>query len=245
MTNEFRTIPSLNNLYEINSDGTVIRRVDTGRILRPRVDFYNQKTECTQYLRIGVSVNGKHLNKFVHSLVAECWLGERPEGLQVDHIDRNTFNNYYKNLRYVDIKTQRMNTGGKTAPLQIILTKDEEKISFDCVSDAARALQKYYPGKPLCSLITCFSRRYNKVLDFDVEYFKFGEKIIGRNPCSSRSPQAVILKFDGEKFYFKSYLEAAKVLAEIYPSRKVNTFLHKLSYHKAKIFDIEIEYTGN
>jgi len=39
--------------------------------------------------------------KTVHSLVAEAFLGHRPEGLVVDHIDRNKKNSNLSNLRYV------------------------------------------------------------------------------------------------------------------------------------------------
>jgi len=242
MTNEFRTIPSLKNLYEINSDGTVIRNVKTGHILRPRVDFSSRKPNRTQYLRVSLSVNGNRLNKLVHSLVAECWLGERPEGLEVDHIDRNTFNNYYKNLRYVDKKTQRLNTGGKKAPLQIILTKDGEKISFECASDAAKALLKYQPEKSFISLLTSFRRRHNKILGFDVEYFRFGKKLHGNTPSNSGKPKAVILKFGEEKFQFDSCSNAAKVLNEIYPQILATSFQTYLSKCMEKIFDIEVEY---
>jgi hypothetical protein len=40
----------------------------------------------------------------VHKLVALHFLGERPEGLQIDHIDRNKTNNHIDNLRYVSCK---------------------------------------------------------------------------------------------------------------------------------------------
>ena len=103
---EFRKIPSLQFLYEVNGDGTVIRNVKSKRHLKCFKKSHNSKTEywCTQ-----VNIK-KHIRKvFLHRVVAECWLGQRPEGMQVDHIDRDSLNNHYLNLRYVTKSEQMLN----------------------------------------------------------------------------------------------------------------------------------------
>ena len=46
-------------------------------------------------------INGKRFNHFIHQLVAKLFIGERPDGLVIDHIDRNPLNNKVDNLRYV------------------------------------------------------------------------------------------------------------------------------------------------
>ena len=91
---EFRKIPSLQFLYEVSEDGRIVRNVKSKHHL-----VFEQ--DRGGYYRIGVNIKGKHIHKFVHSLVAECWLGPKPEDLETDHIDRNRKNNHYKNLRYV------------------------------------------------------------------------------------------------------------------------------------------------
>ena len=45
----------------------------------------------------------------IHKVVAECWIGPKPEGLQVDHINRNSLDNDYRNLRYVTHSEQMKN----------------------------------------------------------------------------------------------------------------------------------------
>ena len=48
---------------------------------------------------LAVDINKK--TEKVHRLVAYAFLGERPEGLQIDHQDRDKTNNSADNLRYV------------------------------------------------------------------------------------------------------------------------------------------------
>ena len=51
--------------------------------------------------------NYKRTNHLIHHLVAKCFIGERPDGLVIDHIDQNKLNNNVENLRYV---TQQVNS---------------------------------------------------------------------------------------------------------------------------------------
>lgn len=59
--------------------------------------------------RIIIVKIGKQVGKYTaavhgvktHVIVAACWLGPRPEGLYIDHINRNKHDNRPANLRYV------------------------------------------------------------------------------------------------------------------------------------------------
>jgi len=91
---EFRKIPSLKYLYEVSEDGRIVRNVKSKHQLR-------MDKNRGGYYRVSPMLNGKQLHRLVHLLVAECWHGAKPEGLECDHIDSNKHNNHYNNLRYV------------------------------------------------------------------------------------------------------------------------------------------------
>ena len=91
---EFRKIPSLYFLYEVSEDGRIVRNVKSKHHLK-------QDTDRCGYYRVSPFIKGKQIHRLVHILVAECWHGAKPEGLDCDHIDNNKHNNHYTNLRYV------------------------------------------------------------------------------------------------------------------------------------------------
>lgn len=94
---EFRKIPSLQFLYEINENGTIVRNIKSKKQLKIILDRHHS---VKGYYTTWVNLKGKVVRCPIHKLVAECWLGKRPQGYQIDHIDRNTHNNHYSNLRY-------------------------------------------------------------------------------------------------------------------------------------------------
>lgn len=103
---EFRKIPSLKFLYEVSEDGRIFRNVKSKKQSKIIVDYHHStKGYCATF----VCIKGKVQRVMIAHVVAECWLGKKPEGYEVDHIDRNSQNNYYKNLRYVTKSEQMKN----------------------------------------------------------------------------------------------------------------------------------------
>ena len=47
---------------------------------------------------------------YIHKLVALHFIGERPDGFLIDHIDRNKQNNNVENLRYVSVSDNNKNS---------------------------------------------------------------------------------------------------------------------------------------
>ena len=180
---EFRKIPSLQFLYEVNENGTVIRNVKQKRHLKCFKKSHNSNTEywCTQ-----VNIKKKIRKVFLHRVVAECWLGERPEGMQVDHIDRNSLNNDWHNLRYVTKSEQMKNRDydafmpalaknlsakNKGIVLHVKLkNKNGDTFEFESCRKASNFLQGIYPDKIPKSFQNKFHLRRKHIFDFDVEY---------------------------------------------------------------------------
>ena len=115
---KFRKIPSLKFLYEVSEDGRIVRNVKSKHHLR-------QEQERGGYYRVHPVLNGKQVHRLVHLLVAECWLGAKPEGLECDHIDRDKHNNHYTNLRYVTREENHKNG------FPITISKNGESTRFE------------------------------------------------------------------------------------------------------------------
>ena len=113
---EFNQIPMLNNLYEISSDGKHFRRFSTKKelkIMEGRNYGYSQVVVTINKKRPEESIlisnpkthkhgeDGHQITLKVHQLVYDAFIGEVPEGMVIDHIDRNKANNHFNNLRAV------------------------------------------------------------------------------------------------------------------------------------------------
>jgi hypothetical protein len=99
---EWRAVAGYDALYEVSSEGA-IRRVAgpdsrgwmrQQRVLRPALDPYG-------YLCVALSKSGRMRTFRVHRLVVVAFLGPRPSGLEVNHIDGNKRNNGAINLEYI------------------------------------------------------------------------------------------------------------------------------------------------
>lgn len=182
---EFRKIPSLKFLYEINSNGTIFRNVKSKKQSKIKLDFHHSKNGyyCT-FVHFGGRKNPLIKRVMIHKAVAECWLGECPEGYEVDHIDRNSHNNDYRNLRYVTKSEQMKNrdhyniskTGSKNLEIarqlrakSVKLINGDSYLLFKSFADCARFLELKY-NRSFNSFRDRLKRHRKHILDYDVEY---------------------------------------------------------------------------
>ena len=183
---EFRKIKSLNFLYEINENGTILRNVKSKKQTKIKLDYHH--SEAGYYVAF-VHTGGRGPNKkihrvMIHIVVAECWLGDRPEGMEVDHIDRNSHNNDWRNLRYVTHSEQMKNrdhTGiaargaknleeARRARMKPVkLTNGNEEKTFESFADCARFLAEKY-GKDFEAMRHKLKSGRKHIFDFDVTY---------------------------------------------------------------------------
>ena len=103
----WRDIPGFEGDYQASVFGE-IRSVNK-TIIRSNGRTYKRECKILKpapyqgWLKCALSFPGSKnpYTTYVHRLVAMAWIGERPDGLTVDHIDGNKKNNAAWNLEYV------------------------------------------------------------------------------------------------------------------------------------------------
>lgn len=103
------------------------------------------------YLSVMFTKDGKHINRTVHSVVAETFLGKPQKGLEIDHIDGDKTNNSIQNLRYIThsknmnnpiSKRKRENAIIEKQGVAVVVYRGGIKIGeYKCLMDAARELK--------------------------------------------------------------------------------------------------------
>ena len=91
--------PSFEN-YEVSNYGNVRRN---GKVLK-----CSRHSQGYRYFQLKRS--DRRVNYLVHHLVAQQFIGDRPKGLIIDHIDRDRTNNHVDNLRYTTYKENSINS---------------------------------------------------------------------------------------------------------------------------------------
>jgi hypothetical protein len=91
-TERWRWIAGFENLYAVSSFGRVWSEHRGGRYLKPSTG--------KQALVVSLNRHGIRVQRSVHQLVAEAFIGPRPPGKEVCHWDDNYENNRLSNLRY-------------------------------------------------------------------------------------------------------------------------------------------------
>ena len=82
--------------YEISSWG----RIRNAKTKAPLATYSNNRGQG--YLKTKIQdVDGVRRALYIHQLVAWYYIGEAPEGTELDHIDGNAKNNSWTNLRYI------------------------------------------------------------------------------------------------------------------------------------------------
>jgi hypothetical protein len=87
----------VSDLGNVRSLPRTVARTD-GRTMRKQGFALKPRPNQAGYLR--VSLNMPQRDRYIHALVAEAFIGPRPAGMDVNHIDGNKSNNAACNLEY-------------------------------------------------------------------------------------------------------------------------------------------------
>ena len=158
--NIYRKIPSLQFLYEVNFHGKV-RNVKSKRVLK-------QCKTCRNYWIVNVSIKGKMVCRTVHSLVAECWIGPRPEDTKIDHIDRNENNNRADNLRYVPHK-EIFDNRKFSYSVGVKISNEQETLTFKSSKECADYIANK-TGKAWGGIRNRLYKRRSYIHGYNIEY---------------------------------------------------------------------------
>ena len=127
--------------YGVKEDGTILN-LKTLHCLKPRL-------HRTGYSYIVAYKDGKQKNYRLHRFVYECFKGDIPSELQVDHIDNNKVNNHIDNLQLLTpaANSQKAPVGKRDNPRKppisvvSICVASGERQTFPSMSAAAKTLQ--------------------------------------------------------------------------------------------------------
>lgn len=183
---EFRKIKSLKFLYEVNENGTIFRNVKSKKQLKIKLDYHHsQAGYYVTFVHLGGRTkDAKIIRVMIHRVVAECWLGDCPQGMEVDHIDRNSHNNDYRNLRYVTKSEQMKNrdhsrisqkgsqnfeAARKLRMKPVTLIKNETELKFESFADCSRYLANIL-NKPFEHIRSKLKTHRSHIYGYDVVY---------------------------------------------------------------------------
>jgi hypothetical protein len=95
----WKEIPGFHGRYEASNIGRI--RSLYRYINKRKIPLILKQVDSKGYRRLSLVKDGIHIVPTVHSLVMLTFIGDRPEGYHINHIDGNKANNKLSNLEYV------------------------------------------------------------------------------------------------------------------------------------------------
>ena len=121
----WRPVSGTSGLYEVSNFGEV-RRTRPVRTLKPSDDGKG-------YFRVNLSINGAVSMHYVAHLVAQEFIGPRPDRNEVRHLDGNPANNSLANLAY-GTKSDNMQDALRHGTLPVLERRPGAKLSRESAS---------------------------------------------------------------------------------------------------------------
>jgi hypothetical protein len=95
LAEEWVDVPKYESYYQISNYGNFAKKTKDGRIIR-------KLNSATPYLSVSCKdIDGTGQKSiYIHKLVAKVFIGDRPDGMIIRHLDGNKYNNKVTNLSY-------------------------------------------------------------------------------------------------------------------------------------------------
>ena len=129
VTEEWRPLAGYEGRYEVSSCGRVKSLVDNFH--RPRSKILLPNPNHAGYLRVKLQKDGGKWTAPVHRLVAEAFLGPRPDGMTVNHKNGAKEDNRPENLEYMSARDNRKHawrTGLNKLPVKRLTAEQAAEI---------------------------------------------------------------------------------------------------------------------
>ena len=171
MKEYWKNIPGWENEYMVSSKGQVksLERevIDcNGKMWTLPERIRKQYKQPNGYMEVTLSKNNHQHRYSVHSLVMKAFVGERPEGMDIDHKDSNRANNELVNLRYVTRKDNVNNPNSSIIKTVLQYSLEGEYIrSWVSVADVERVL-----GYDSSSIAKCCKNKLKTANGYQWQY---------------------------------------------------------------------------
>jgi hypothetical protein len=169
---DIKCIGSAYSKYEVSNLGRV-KNTKTGNILTPQINSRNG------YYIVGLSgFDGQHKTVFVHKLVAETFLGERPYKHDINHIDGNKLNNAIDNLEYCT-RSENVSHAYETGlnPLKTSIRIVETGEIYDSINECTRAI-----GASRKNIALCLNPQYSRNTHMGYHFEVVNETQVSTSP---------------------------------------------------------------
>lgn len=166
----WKDIEGYEGLYQVSNLGRVksLRKeanIRNGGIRSCSERILKQRTACG-YKMVNLNKNNHQYTYRVHTLVMLAFVGERPEGMEIDHKDNNRSNNKVENLRYV---TSQENTNNPNSSITKAVAQCSLQGEFIRKWKSAREVERLL-GFNHSSITQCCKGNYTTAYGYQWRY---------------------------------------------------------------------------
>jgi hypothetical protein len=147
MTEQWKPIPDYEGFYEVSDQGRVrgVDRTESQKngYTRHRKGTILRQSNTGRYFEVNLCKGNVHQHRLIHHLVAAAFIGPRPKGMVIRHMDGNSFNNSLSNLSY-GTQSENLrdwpNYGGKTSKQKLTIDQVREIRDLLCQGYTLRGI---------------------------------------------------------------------------------------------------------